>query len=190
MQPTSDAHITGEVIVAGAGYTDGIHPNTGETNHTLEVPFNLTGLDDSCNLTSCFYVEIKDSRLSCDDYSSSASSPASPEEDNDEGDGNHVILKDVAHTNVAQGITYINVNKPIGHLFDKPMVVYDARDGRALACAMFKEVTTYDSGADVSGAEDIQKDDSTLSVGAIVSTSLVIWVGMMAASLMAIVAVF
>ena len=183
MQPTSDAHITGEVIVAGAGYTDGIHPNTGETNHTLEVPFNLTGLDDSCNLTSCFYVEIKDSRLSCDDYSSSTSSP----EDNDEGDGNHVILKDVAHTNVAQGITYINVNKPIGHLFNKPMVVH-AHDGRVLACAMFKQIT-YDSGDDTSGAEDIQKDDSTLSVGAIVSTSLVIWVGMMAASLMAIVAV-
>jgi hypothetical protein len=52
---------------------------------------------------------------------------------------------------------------------------------------MLTEVTH--DGHDTSGAEDIQKDDSTLSVGAIVSTSLVIWVGMMAASLMAIVAV-
>ncbi len=144
-------------------------------------PFNLTGLDDSCNLTSCFYVEIKDGP-SCDDYSSSA---ASPEDDGD--DGNHVILKDVAHSNVAQGTIYTNVNKPIGHLFDKPMVVHDARDGRVLACAMFKEVT-YGSGADVSGAEDAQKDDSTLSVGAIVSTSATAWV-MIGASIMAVVAV-
>jgi hypothetical protein len=171
----SNNMITGEVIITG--YTDGIHPNTRETNHTLEVPFNLTGLDDSCNLTSCFYVEIKDSPLSCDGYSSALS----PEKE--DGDGNHVILKDVAHTDVAQGITYINVNKPIGHLFDKPMVVH-AHDGRVLACAMFKEVTHHGHDHDSSGAEDIQKDDNTLSVGAIVSSSWVI-----AASIMGIVAV-
>ena len=68
------------------------------------------------------------------------------------------------------------------------MVVHDARDGRVLACAMFKEVT-YDSGDDTSGAEDIQEgDSSTLSVGAIVSSSAA-WV-MIGTSLMAIVAVF
>ena len=49
---TANSEITGEVIITG--YTDGIHPNTRETNHTLEVPFNLTGLDDSCNLNHAF----------------------------------------------------------------------------------------------------------------------------------------
>jgi hypothetical protein len=53
---------------------------------------------------------------------------------------------------------------------------------------MLTEVTH--DGHDTSGAEDIQKDDSTLSVGAIVSTSLTAWAWVVvAASLMAIVAV-
>jgi hypothetical protein len=179
---STDAEITGFVTITG--YTDGIDPS-GEKNNTLEVQYNLTGLPDGCslnNLTACFYVELRDSP-SCDD-----NNIASSLEDNG-GDGDHVILnlENLAYTKIAPGLVYLNLKKPVSRLFDKPMVVR-AHDGRVLACAMLTEVT-YDSGDDTSGAEDIQKDDSTLSVGAIVSTSLVIWVGMVAASLMAIVAV-
>jgi hypothetical protein len=61
-----------------------------------------------------------------------------------------------------RGMYYIDVNTSINQLFDKPLAV-NADDGRVLACAVFKEVK-YDSGDDTSGAEDIQKDDITLSL--------------------------
>ena len=177
---STDAPITGFVTITG--YKDGIDPS-GEKNNTLEVQYNLTGLPDGCslnNLTACFYVELRDSP-SCDD-----NNIASSLEDNG-GDGDHVILnlENLAYTKIAPGLVYLNLKKPVSRLFDKPMVVR-AHDGRVLACAMLTEVTH--DGHDASGANDIQKDDSTLSVGAIVSTSLTAWV-VVAASLMAIVAV-
>ena len=67
-----------------------------------------------------------------------------------------------------------DVDTAINQLFNRPMVVQDAK-GRVLACAMFKEITNNTNSDASASAEEIPVNDKTLS-GAMGSASSAAWV--------------
>jgi hypothetical protein len=170
---STDAEITGFVTITG--YTDGIDPNTGEKNNTLEVRYNLKG----CN-GECFVFEVEDNPNFCDEV-------AIGELDVDNSEGDVDIIEDIISTITDDVVEYINVNTSVSTFFGRPIVVQGPK-GRVLACAMFKEITS--NYTDVSAeAEGATMDDSTLSGAISSASSLAVWVSLVS-SIVVITALF
>jgi hypothetical protein len=170
---STDAEITGYVTITG--YKDGIDPNTGEKNNTLEVRYNLKG----CN-GECFVFEVEDNPNFCDEV-------AIGELDNDNSEGDVDIIEDIISTITDDVVEYINVNTSVSTFFGRPIVVQGPK-GRVLACAMFKEITS--NYTDVSAeAEGATMDDSTLSGAISSASSLAVWVSLVS-SIVVITALF
>jgi hypothetical protein len=82
-------------------------------------------------------VKGKDT-YTCDDvYAAQLESdePSSAPDDN----GHYILLKNISHTEVSQGIVYVDIGHPVHHLFDRPVVLH-GHDGAILACAIFTEI--------------------------------------------------
>jgi hypothetical protein len=152
------------------GYINGTGPDGG-TNLTLEVQYNLEGLGTACINGSCS-VEVKGKdTYTCDDvYASQLESdgddPSSATDDN----GHYVLLKNISHTEVGQGIVYVDIGHPVHHLFDRPVVLND-HDGAILACAIFTEIknnTASDSTSTSTGNSPSGAMGSTVGLVALV----------------------
>ncbi|KAL7458306.1 hypothetical protein ACHAWC_009859 [Mediolabrus comicus] len=130
--------VTGDIFVTG--YTNGTDQD-GAENHTLLVEWNLGGLYTDCGMGSCFHVEIKDDPTFCDNVAIGQleSDVHESESEEESDDGNHVILKNISHTEVAQGESFINIKKPIEHILNFPAVVH-GHDGAVLGCDILTEI--------------------------------------------------
>lgn len=119
-------------------------PGTYLANHTLLVEWNLGGLYTDCGLKTCFHVEIKDDPTFCDNVAigqlqSDAKHESNSESNGESDNGNHIILKNIPHTEVTQGERFVNVKNPIEHLLNFPTVVH-GHDGVVLGCDILAEI--------------------------------------------------
>ncbi len=92
-------------------------------------------------MKTCFHVEIEVDPTFCDNVAirqlqSDAKHESNSESNGESGDGNHVILKNISHTEVTQGESFINIKKPIEHLLNFPAVVH-GHDGAVLGCDIY-----------------------------------------------------
>ena len=133
--------VIGDIFVTG--YTNATGLN-GDKNETLHLQWDLEGLYTDCGMKSCFHVEIKDDPTFCDNVAigqlQSDAHKRNSEGDGESDDGNHIILKNISHTEVTRGEGRVNVGKPIDHLLNYPVVVH-GHDGAVLACDILTEIT-------------------------------------------------
>jgi hypothetical protein len=175
----SSSAVTGDIYVTG--YTNGTDPS-GAVNRTLFVEWDLGGRYFESTMKPSFRVEIKEDPTFCDNVA--IGQLQSDTNDSESDDGNHIILKNISHTEISQGESFINIEKPIEHLLNFPAVVI-GHDGAVLACDILTEIIVQANEADATTpvGSSIAEDTS----GASISIGLVVaFVGAVAASFMTI----